>query len=165
MFRKQLVELYEYSCFAWDHVMDSCAQIPAEEYFREQPLFWGSLHGLVVHGWAAERIWLDRLLGTSPTFLHGAEDFADLAAVREVWEPLRAGWRSYIADVDEATLFGTMTYQATTGETNTVRIHALIHHVLNHATEHRSQMTPVLAQLGHPTRPLDYIYYQLDLGL
>ncbi|MYJ78969.1 MAG: hypothetical protein F4047_12680, partial [Caldilineaceae bacterium SB0670_bin_27] len=28
--------------------------------------------------------------------------------------------------------------------------------VLTHPTEHRSQMTPVLAQLGHPTEPLDY---------
>jgi uncharacterized damage-inducible protein DinB len=32
----------------------------------------------------------------------------------------------------------------------------VLRHVFNHATEHRSQMTPVLAQLGHPTEPLDY---------
>ena len=28
-----------------------------------------------------------------------------------------------------------------------------LRHVFNHATEHRSQMTPLLAQLGHPTEP------------
>ena len=165
MFKSQLTELYEYSCWAWDHVMDSAAQIPDAEYFQQRPLFWGSLHGLVVHGWAAERIWLDRLMGNSPTYFHGADDFADLASVRELWVPLRAGWRSYLANVSDDTLFGTMTYRATTGETNTVRVHGLLHHVMNHATEHRSQMTPLLAQLGQPTTALDYLYYQMELQL
>ena len=52
MLQRQLCELYEYSCWAWDQVMDSLAQIPETEYRLARPVFWGSLHGLVVHGWA-----------------------------------------------------------------------------------------------------------------
>lgn len=160
MFQEQLCELYEYSCWAWDQVMASLAQIPDEEYRLERPVFWGSLHGLVVHGWAAENIWLKRLNGESPQWLAGGLNFADLAAVQTAWEPLRTDWRAYLAGLDEATLFGRLTYRATESTKYSVRVHGLLHHVLNHATEHRSQMTPLLAQLGAPTVALDYLYWQ-----
>ena len=113
----------------------------------------------------AENIWLKRLHGESPQRLAGGPNFADLAAVRTAWEPLRVNWQTYLAELDEATLFGRLIFRSTEGTEHSVRVHGLLYHVLNHATEHRSQMTPVLAQLGAPTVALDYLYWQIDQAL
>lgn len=155
-FARHLEKVFVYNEWAWQRVFPSLAALPPEEYFRERPFFWGSLHGLTVHSYGAEWIWFQRVQGTSPTALPQADAFPDLAAVRARWDPLRAEWRSFAQGLTDADLAQVVTSQNTQGAPRRLVLADLLQHVMNHATEHRSQMTPILFQLGHATEPLDY---------
>lgn len=146
--------LFEYNKWAWRRVFPSLEAISEEEYFAERPFFWRSLHSLSVHGYGAERVWLQRLEGFSR--LPEASEFASFSDLRAAWGPLWEAWRSFLGTLADSRLDEFLQYRNTEGTEYVLRVDDVLRHVFNHATEHRSQMTPVLAQLGHPTEPLDF---------
>ncbi|MBX2998849.1 MAG: DinB family protein [Caldilineaceae bacterium] len=149
-------KLFAYNEWAWQRVFPSLAAIHEEAYFAAQPFFWRSLHRVTVHSYGAEWIWLQRIRGESPPALPSADQFASLAAVRYVWDPLRDEWRDFISNLREEDLNKTFRSRNTEGRHYTILLGDLLRHVVNHATEHRSQITPIVFQLGYPTEPLDY---------
>lgn len=151
-----LINLFAYNDWAWQRVFPSLAALSPTEYMAERPFFWGSLHGLTVHCFGAEWIWYQRCQGESPPALPRPDEFADLNAVRARWDPLRADWQRYVASLSIEQMAAAIRYQDQHGNRYTVALSDLLQHVMNHATEHRGQMTPILYQLGHPTEPLDY---------
>ncbi len=153
--------LYDYNNWAWDEVFASLEQLPDEPYKAARPYFWGSLHGLAVHGLTAEWIWLQRLQGVSPTAMLDPAAFADFAAVKAQWLDVRAGWQRYLASLSEDDLDRDVEYRNTRGNGFTLARLDILLHLVNHATEHRSQMTPELYALGVPTKQLDYMRFRL----
>ena len=149
-------KLYAYNEWAWQRVFPSLAAISAEAYFAERPFFWGSLHRVTVHSYGAEWIWLSRIRGETPTSLPSPDQFSSLTALRDAWDPLREEWRSFVSTLSEAALDKTFHYRNTAGQRYSILLGDLLRHVVNHATEHRSQITPIVFQLGHPTEALDY---------
>lgn len=152
-------KLWSYHIWGWEQVWQSLQATPAVEYFAERPLFWHSLHGLTAHCLAADTIWLQRCLGQSPTKLPGAADFATLVEVLEAWPPVLSQWATFLQEQPPAAFDQPVVYRDTTGREHHTLLTDLVTHVVNHGTEHRSQMTPVLYHLGHPTQMLDYIAY------
>ena len=153
--------LFEYNKWAWQRVFPSLEALSAEEYFAERPFFWQSIHGLAAHGYGAERAWLQRIGGESPARLQEASEFATFADLREEWQTLWAEWQEFVGSLTTSRLDDTLHYRNTEGIEYMLKLDDVLRHVFNHATEHRSQMTPVLAQLGHPTEPLDYARFAM----
>ena len=160
---QSIERLFAYNKWAWRRVFPSLDAIPAEEYQAERPFFWHSLHGLAVHGYGAERAWLQRFGGVNPSSLVSASIYETFADVRSAWDPLWDEWQEYIATLTMSSLDRNLQYRNTEGIEFELRLDDALRHVFNHATEHRSQMTPVLAQLGHPTEPLDYARFAASI--
>ena len=156
---ERLIKLARYNRWAWDHVFHAIRQIPTEAYKRERPFFWGSLHGLFAHSLAAEIIWIDRLSGSDPTTLLGADDFSSAEEIITAWQPIRQRWDLYLAELTDEQALATLSFNDTAGFERQVMIADIVQHVFNHATDHRSQMTPFLYQLGFGTPSLDYVYF------
>lgn len=164
MIQQRLKRLWQYNEWGWSLVWPSLARLAAAEpeaYFRERPLFWGSLHGLAAHCLAAEETWLTRLQGESPGRLRSGADFADFPAVQAAWEPFQIRWRAYLAQLTDEGATAAIRYRNTAGTPFELQAQDIVQHVVNHATEHRSQMTPVLFQHNQPTEPLDYMRFCL----
>ena len=153
--------LFEYNKWAWQRVFPCLEALPQGEYFAERPFFWASLHGLASHGYGAEKRWLQRIGGESPSRLAGNAEFATFAELREEWYQLWAAWQAFVDSLTTSMLDETLEPRNIEGTQNVLKLDDVLRHVFNHATEHRSQMTPVLAQLGHPTEPLDYAYFAI----
>ena len=94
--------------------------------------------------------------GESPSSLPGASEFSTFADLREEWFQLWEAWQAYVGSLTTGSLDETLRYRNIEGIKYELKMDDVLRHVFNHATEHRSQLTPVLAQLGHPTEPLDY---------
>ena len=148
--------LFEYNKWAWRRVFPSLDALSEEDYFAERPFFWQSLHGLTAHGYGAEQVWLQRLEGNSPSELPGASEFASFDELRAAWVPLWEAWGDFLGTMTESRFNDSLEYRNIEGTAYVLRVDDVLCHVFNHATEHRSQMTPVLAQLGHPTEPLGF---------
>jgi uncharacterized damage-inducible protein DinB len=153
--------LYDYNLWAWNRVFPSVEQLSAEEYARDRGSFWGSIHQALVHSMSAEWIWLSRIHGTSPDRMLAAQDFADFAAVQTHWMPINAEFQTYVGSLTDGDLQRTVVFSTTGSREGTMILGDLLQHVINHATEHRSQISPVLWTLGVPTPPLDYMLYCL----
>ena len=156
--------LFAYNMWAWNRVFPSLAALPEEEYFAERPFFWHSLHGLAVHGFSSERNWLLRSRDGSSPQAANAGSFDSFEALHKSWEPLWEAWQAFLDSLDSDALSETVTYRNAENGAFSILLDDVLRHVVNHGTEHRSQMTPVLAQLGHPTEPLDYAYYAITEG-
>lgn len=154
-----VLRMFEYNEWAWQRVFPSLEALSDEAYFVERPFFWHSLHGLAVHSFGADWVWLQRCKGVSPSALPARESVTDLADLRRQWDPVRAEFRAYVAGLTDEQVAAEITYRDTAGKPYAFSLGDLFRHVMNHATEHRSQMTPTLFQLGHPTDQLDYLYF------
>ena len=152
---------FAYNMWAWNRVFPSLAALPEKEYFAERPFFWNSLHGLAVHGFSSERNWLLRSRDVSSPQPATAEEFPTFAALHESWEPLWDAWQEYLGSLTPTALTSSVVYRSDESEGFSILLGDVLRHVVNHGTEHRSQMTPVLAQLGHPTEPLDFAYFAI----
>jgi len=161
---QQVFALYNYNVWAWRRVFRSLMKLEAEEYHKARPFFWESLHGLAVHCLAAEWIWRQRLAGKSPGSLWNPVDFKTFEEVQQRWQSEWQEWRLYLDKLSYTDLDQVLSYRTTEGTERSLAIGDILIHVMNHATEHRSQMTPVLHQLGVATEPLDYMLFRLTLG-
>ncbi len=158
----QIQKLFVYNAWAWDHLFASVEKLDAAAYRVDRPFFWGSIHGLLVHALTAEWIWYVRCQGESPTRLLNPDDYPDFAAVRSAWQPVNADWIVYVGSLTDADLLRRIEYRNTKGYGYNIGLADLLQHVMNHATEHRSQLTPLLYNLGVPTPSLDYLAFCLE---
>ena len=154
-------KFWRYNKWAWDHVLKSAVQLSEEALRKDRGYFWDSIYGTLAHTVGAEILWLNRLNGNSPTHLPGADDFENLNAIIEARNDIQIKWTAYLEQLSDERAQETLHYQSTGGSDRRNRRADIIRHVGNHSTEHRSQLTPVLFDLGVPTDPLDYIYYCL----
>ncbi len=161
MIAVQMRKLFAFNRWAWDRVFASVEKLPAEEYRAPRQLFEGSIHATLVHGLSAEYIWLARCQGSSPEGLFDPQDYADFAAVRESWQPVNDNWRSTLQGLNDESCAQIIEYRNTRGNGFSLQLVDILQHVINHATEHRSQLTPILYHLELPTQPLDYMRFQL----
>lgn len=160
MIADHMRRLFSYNNWAWQHVYKSIEQLSSVDYHASRPIFHHSIHSLLVHSFAAEQIWYVRCQGESPTILPDPAEFPDFAAVNQTWSIVRHSWANYLQWLSDDDCKRMIEYRNTAGTPSALHLSDILQHVMNHATEHRSQLTPVLVELGVPTRPLDYAYYR-----
>ena len=140
MLADQMRTLFEFNAWAWNHVLKSVNNLDN----------------------AAESIWLSRCLGQSPTALFNPDAYNDSTAVQQHWAAVRDDWTHFLRGLTDKDMSRLIAYQNTRGDSYSLKLVDILQHVVNHATEHRSQMTPILSQLGVPTPPLDYMRFRLQ---
>ncbi len=153
---------YSYNKWTWKRVFPSLAALPMEEYVAERPFFWHSLHGLAVHSFSAERNWLIRSRDATSPQPATVDEFPTFASLQDSWEPLWNAWQEFLDSLTPGELAKSVHFRDTEGGGFSILLEDVLRHVVFHATEHRSQMTPLLTQLGQPTEPLDYAYFSLQ---
>jgi uncharacterized damage-inducible protein DinB len=163
MIADQMRKLFDYNYWAWRRVFASIKKLDPADYMAVRPVFNqdDSLHRLLVHSLAAESIWLARCHGHSPNALLDLADFPDFPAVEELWATVEDDWQNFLRGLNDTDLVRPVEYRNTRGNGFTLTLVDIVQHVANHATEHRSQITPILFQLGQPTQPLDFMLFCL----
>ncbi|MCB0110149.1 MAG: DinB family protein [Caldilineaceae bacterium] len=151
--------LYDYNDWAWQQVFPSLAQLDDATYKLDRGFFWGSLHSLMVHSMSAEYIWTQRIMGTSPRAMLDPADYATFPVVQAQWTEIDGKLRQLVATLADQDLERPIAYTDRSGQPFSTQLGDILLHVVNHATEHRSQMTPVLFALNVATPPLDYIFF------
>ncbi|MEZ4863462.1 MAG: DinB family protein [Caldilineaceae bacterium] len=156
---KHIQRLYDYNDWAWHQLFPSLARLDDVAYKEDRGFFWGSLHSVLVHSMSAEYIWYQRIMGTSPTAMLDPADYADFPVVQSQWAEIDGKLRQFVATLADEDLVRQIDYTDRSGQPYSTQLGDILLHVVNHSTEHRSQMTPVLFALNVPTPPLDYIFF------
>jgi uncharacterized damage-inducible protein DinB len=103
---------------------------------------------MFAHIYGADGIWLARWKGSSPARLLGDADFPSMTDLRARWDALEAEQRAFVAGLGEADLLRPLQYQNTQGKAFQVTLGALLQHVVNHATHHRSEAAAMITMIS-----------------
>lgn len=159
MSSQRIQKMFNYHQWAWRHVFASVHKLDEAEYRMERPFFWGSIHNVLAHSVSADYIWLNRTIGNHIYRLSDGNDYADFEEILEQWMAIWDDWSALLRSFTENEYESPIKYRTTEDIDQQTVLADILHHMINHGTEHRSQLTPLLFQLGHPTPALDYIAY------
>jgi uncharacterized damage-inducible protein DinB len=152
--------LFDYQYWARDKLLAAVRYLSEADYLGPRPMDYGSIHGTLVHVYAAEEIWHSRWVGQSPARLSGAVDIPGLDELTRRWTDREQQIRGFIAGLsDEDVRTRLVDYHDTQGRPNRHLLWQMMAHVINHGTHHRSEVAAAATQLGHSPGDLDLIVY------
>jgi uncharacterized damage-inducible protein DinB len=156
---EMLRTLYEYSAWARDRMLEAAAQLGPEALQTPIPGVYGSIHETLVHMATSQWMWFERIQGRSPHTVPTGADFADLDHLRAWWDEQHRAGLAYLATLADADLDRVIHYTSAQGQAYTRRVwHALLQ-VVNHQTEHRSQVAAMLTQQGVAAPATDLVVF------
>jgi uncharacterized damage-inducible protein DinB len=156
---QMLTTLYEYSAWARNRLLDAAAALTPEQQRAPAPGVYGSIHDTLTHMAASQWMWLERIQGRSPRQPPRGADFADLIALRAWWDEQQAASLAYLAGLSEAGLDRPIQYTTLDGQLYTRQVWHALFQVVNHQTEHRSQIATLLTHHGVEAPPTDLVVY------
>src|SRR5579871_6347323 len=152
------VTLIEYNKWANRLLLDTAEKVP-DDLLRAGNLTRGSAFQTLQHMLDAEWAWRQSCIGqTYNDALWKIEPFADLAALRAFWEPESEELLALVRSLTEADLERKVLPNWTN---DLIKIKYVLLHVVNHATNHRSEIGWYFHQLGYSPGDLDLSDYIL----
>ena len=133
-------------------VWDSIDQITEEQFLADDSYSRGSIRNLMVHLVSTDRRWLAGLKNGPDVGHLKFEDYPTRAAVRELLEIAAKDFSDYIDAVTEEEL------EQKPPEFTHPRWAVLLH-LVNHGTDHRSTVLQRLTEFGAPTFDQDFIMW------
>jgi uncharacterized damage-inducible protein DinB len=156
-----LMELLEYHHWATNLIINAAKALTPEQFTRDLGSSFPSVRDTLVHVFTADRAWLGRLEGQSPPRAN-ASDYADLASLLEVWEPVLQRWPVLVASLVDPEQV--IEYKSFAGDPFTNPLGQIVRHVVNHGTYHRGQVATMLRQLGAQAVSSDLISFYRERG-
>jgi uncharacterized damage-inducible protein DinB len=133
--------------------------VPADAFTREQNISLGSIHKLLAHAVAAQRVWLERLTGQDPRRMISPEELPTLDAIAAYWPPLHAELLEFADRQTPASLATILHGHNTKGVPFSLPVGVVMLHVSDHATYHRGQLNSMIKLVGGaPSTAMLYTY-------
>jgi uncharacterized damage-inducible protein DinB len=137
--------LYGYHHWANRRLFEVAHGLGGEAGARDMGTHWSfpTLTRTFEHIYGADRLWLCRFRGDSSAKMTGGE-FATLAALRPAWDALEVEQRAHLEGLADADLGRVLSYRNSQGIQGQAALGALLQHVVNHATHHRSEIATMI---------------------
>jgi len=106
-----------------------------------------TLGGMFRHLCGADALWLNRWKGTSPARPPGPHSPL-LPELRPLWDAVEREQEAFLAGMTESDLVRIIEYRSPEGQSFRLPLGPLLHHVVNHATHHRSEIATMLTMVS-----------------
>ena len=161
---QEIRTFYDYNYWANDRILDAAAGVP-QEVFASASLGYARLHRTLVHTLSAEWIWRSRWQGASPAAMLDPNEFPSLDALRTRWDAERRQMYAFLDMLGDDDLGRVVEYTTTGGQRYANALWHLMVHLINHGTQHRSELAMLLTELGHSPGDIDIISFVREKGL
>ena len=158
-------ELYDYHRWANRRLFDVAVGL-GDAVTRDMGKHWSvpTVKGMFAHLCAADEIWLARWTGAAPGRLPTDADFPTMADLRTRWDETEGRQRVFVEGLDEAALARTVTYRSPNVGEASGPLGPLLHHVVNHATHHRSELATMITLISGSPPDTGIATYRATLG-
>lgn len=148
----------DYSAWASQRLLDVAAKLSEEELTRDFKTADKTVLDTLVHIYAADRIWLSRVLAEPRATFSDPED-RDLTLLQTEWPALHQRWKLWLRDFNDDDGKRLIEYKDMKGHPYSQPLWQILLHVVNHGTHHRGQISGFLRTMGRMPPPLDLIAY------
>ncbi len=155
---------FDYTAWASSRLVNAASSLSAEELTRDFHTADHSILGTLVHIYAADRIWLGRILGNPPAKFINPEQDMHLTVLQNDWPVLHKRWKDWASSLAEDSLGTKFSYKDLKGNPHETPLWQISLHVVNHGTHHRGQVSGFLRVMGHAPPPLDLIAYYREIS-
>jgi uncharacterized damage-inducible protein DinB len=156
--QEMLLTHVDYTAWASRRLVEAAAQLTPEELTRDFGTSDHSVLGTLVHVYAADRIWICRVTGSSfPTLFMDPEKDMHLSVLQNEWPDLLERWKQWVAALSDTNTV--ISYRDMKGNPYQSPVWQIILHLVNHGTHHRGQAAGFLRTMGHAPPVLDLIAY------
>jgi uncharacterized damage-inducible protein DinB len=146
--------LFEYMKWGDELMVEAAARVADDAYYLHRGMSHGSIHGLLVHGMAAQDVWLRRWRGEGEARIDGVAEYPTRAGLLGRWPDVHRALFEFLAGESDGSLERIVVARNTYGERFALPLGAMMLHVVDHATYHRGQINSMLKQAGvEPTAP------------
>jgi uncharacterized damage-inducible protein DinB len=120
----------------------------------------GSVRDQIIHLISVDDVWFSELRCVEPFHPLPPATFDDRNIIRLHWDQVEQNMRCYLSELHNDTLFDRPIIEPQ--EDKDLLVWQVLLHVVNHGTDHRSQLLRLLNDLGIMTTSQDYIFYVYD---
>lgn len=156
----ELQNLYDYNYWANERLLAHATRLSGRELGQAIGDGPATIFSTLVHVLSAEWIWRMRVAErVSPTVLLAADAVPDLEALHRRWRQEEEAMRAFLATLDSERLDEVVAYETTSGTRQQNVLWQSLVHLVNHGTQHRSEIAVALTMLGHSPGDLDFILF------
>jgi uncharacterized damage-inducible protein DinB len=155
--------LFDYNAWANRRVLSASEKLTTEQLVTSLHSSFTSVRDTLAHIYGAEWIWLERFQGRSPGALPSAEEFRDIAGLRDKWLEHEQRLLTFVRGLSQADLDREMEYKTLRFGVYRNPLWQSMQHVVNHGTYHRGQVTTLLRQLGAQPILTDLMHFYREL--
>jgi uncharacterized damage-inducible protein DinB len=152
----------DYHAWASRRLLDTADKLTPAELSRDFKTSDKNVLETLAHIFGADRIWLARVKGESPTTLLAPED-RHLGVLIEQWPAIQQRWKEWAAPLSDQNVQARIPYRDLKGNAWEQPLWQILLHVVNHGTHHRGQVSGFLRAMGHNPQPLDLIAFYREL--
>jgi uncharacterized damage-inducible protein DinB len=151
-----------YTAWASARIVEAAGKLSADELTRDFGTADKSVLGTLVHTFAADRVWIGRVLGNVPSRFLEVEKDMHLTVLQNDWPQIYERWQGWADGIDDAQAAVALQYHDLKGNAHTTPLWQIVMHVINHATHHRGQAAGMIRSMGYAPPVLDMIaFYRL----
>lgn len=163
--KKHIDLIWEYNYWANRRILARAESLSAAQLSDHAPYMWDSILRTMAHALGAEWIWRQRVQGgVSPAALLNLDQFTTLDLLRQRWAEEEQEMRAYLATLNDADLDRVVEYAGTDGTKFHRPLWQILTHVVNHGTQHRSEVALYLTNFDCSPGNMDITAYLLDQG-
>jgi uncharacterized damage-inducible protein DinB len=161
--KAEIEQFFDYNYWANDRLLTRADALSADQLTIKLPTMWDSILRTMAHVLGAEWAWRHRVQeGISPAALLDRDQFSTLDLLRQRWAEEETAMRAYLAGLTNEDLYKSIEYKNTRGETFSRPLWQLLLHVVNHGTQHRSEVALYLTNFDLSPGDMDFSLYLND---
>jgi uncharacterized damage-inducible protein DinB len=148
---EQIKKLYDYNGWANERLWQAVAGLSMEQLNIDMHNGIGSIFITLIHLVGATWIWRSRWEGGMPTHMLPLEDFPTLQSIRKRWQEEEGHIQRFLTSLDDENLTREVQYirPMAPGRVFIMPLWISMLHLINHQTQHRSEIAMQLTAMNH----------------
>ena len=150
--------LFDFDAWATGRILDQAERLTPEQYSTPSSQDAQSIRQILTHSLIALHLWRVRCETGKTSVTISPEAFPTVAAFRAGWQQERQALDAYLATLDDDVL-GRPIHFERRGESYAYTLWHILFQVINHGTQHRSEIAEQLTAYGHSPGDLDFFFF------
>ncbi len=164
MNKQDMLILYKYNAWSDARIFEAASHVTQEQFIAPAPFPHGSLRGTLVHTLFAEWVWRQRWEGSPNNPGWNVDEFPTFESLRARWAAEESRLMEFVANLTEDGLYRNVKYVSTEGYPHERQLWESMAHLVNHATQHKTEAAAILTGMGYSPGDIDLIVYLNEGG-